>query len=66
MENVKGKFCGDQVVLLLGIFRRALHPAATRGHHCALLLPRGTLPPKKKFLLVIYDLRFIREPSKVS
>jgi hypothetical protein len=29
------------LVLLLGIFRRALHPSATRGCPSALLLPRG-------------------------
>jgi hypothetical protein len=28
------------VVLLLGMFRRALHPAAARGPPCALLPPR--------------------------
>jgi hypothetical protein len=30
-----------QVVLLLGIYRRALCPSDTRGHPCALLLPSG-------------------------
>jgi hypothetical protein len=29
------------LVLLLGIFRRASHPAATRGCPCAFSLPRG-------------------------
>jgi hypothetical protein len=31
----------DGTVLLLGIIRRAPHLSATRGHPCALLLPRG-------------------------
>jgi hypothetical protein len=36
-----------------GIFRRAARPAATRGHPCALLLPRGRPAPlkKKKFFI---------------
>jgi hypothetical protein len=37
------------LVLLLGIFRRVPCPSATRGHPCALLLPRGALPFKKNF-----------------
>jgi hypothetical protein len=56
-------------VLLLGIFRRAPRPAATRGLPFALLLPRGQSLKKIKFfvfLLVIYDTSSIREPSKVS
>jgi hypothetical protein len=36
------------IVLLLGIFRRAPCHATTRGHHCALLLPRGRPAPKIK------------------
>jgi hypothetical protein len=35
------------VVLLLGIFRRAPRPAATWVRPCAHLLPRGALPLKK-------------------
>jgi hypothetical protein len=47
-------------VLLLG-------PSATRGHPCALLLPRGALPFKKFFffLLVISHTSSIRESPKV-
>jgi hypothetical protein len=58
--------CFDNLlVLLLGIFRRVPCPSATRGCHCALLLPRGALPLKKN-VLVIYDTSSIREPPKVS
>jgi hypothetical protein len=41
------------LVLLLGIFRRVPHPAATRGHPCALLLPREE---KKMFVFFIGNL----------
>jgi hypothetical protein len=50
-----GNFMND-LVFLLGIFRRAPHPG-------------GALPLKKIFflnLLVIYDTSSIREPPKVS
>jgi hypothetical protein len=36
-----------ELVLLLGIFRRAPHPSATRGRPFAPLLPRGRPDPKK-------------------
>jgi hypothetical protein len=54
------------LVLLLGIFRRAQRPAATRGHPCAILLPWGRPAPKKKKNNFFYDTISIREPSKVS
>jgi hypothetical protein len=36
------------------------HPATTKGHPCAFLLPTGRRAPK-----AIYDTSSIREPSKV-
>jgi hypothetical protein len=67
------KYWTTYLVLQLGIFRRVLHPATTRGHPCALLLPRGQPAPKKFFVFkyflmvpVIHDTSSIREPPKVS
>jgi accessory gene regulator protein AgrB len=45
---VDNKFLLQNIVLLLGIFRRAPRPSDTRGHPCALPLKK-----KKKNLLVI-------------
>jgi hypothetical protein len=39
------------LVLLLGIFRRALRSSATSGHPCAFYFPRGALP---LFLKIFY------------
>jgi hypothetical protein len=62
-ENLSFRMCRiTLVLLLLGIFRRVPRPSDTRGHPCALLLPRGCPAP----LLVIYDTSSIREPPKVS
>jgi hypothetical protein len=57
-----------QKMLLLGIFRRASCPSATRGALVPFYFPGGALPPKKTttFLLVIYDTSSIREPPRVS
>jgi hypothetical protein len=55
------------IVLLLGIFRTAPCPSATRGCPCALYFPGSALPFKKEiFLLVIYDTSSIRKPPKVA
>jgi hypothetical protein len=50
IHNNSLKFSEESyVVLLLGIFRRAPCPAATRGHPCTLLFPRGRTAPLKKY-----------------
>jgi hypothetical protein len=50
LQFIYDQLCTEVIlllVLLLGIFRRAPRPSATRGHPCALLLPRGHPAPKK-------------------
>jgi hypothetical protein len=57
----------DSSVLLLGIFRTAPCPSATRGCPSALIPPRGRPAPKTKLqfffklLLVIYDTRELHQ-----
>jgi hypothetical protein len=60
IQHIAVRISCHLVVLLLGIFRRAPHHAATRVACVPFYIPGGALPPKRK---KNYNTSSIREPS---